>query len=219
MPRKGTNMSIISEFRFRSPGYVLSETVAGLPNIRLDFVQELALDPQQPYLWFWAYDCDMAAFEAGMERDETVAEFVSYTETDTHTLYRIQVSEHAEIVNYPMWVDVGAELMDGGYEDGWWHSSVRLPNRDALNRVEEWFDRHEVQFELSGVYTSESRREITSQLTEEQREALRVAIDHGYFDVPRNGTLGDIASELGISTQAASERLRRGHRQIIGQYL
>lgn len=212
-------MSIISEFRFKSSGYVLSETLSEMPAVRLDFVQELALDPQRPYLWFWAYNCDMAAFEDAMQRDETVAEVVSYTETDNHTLYRIHVGDDVEIVNYPMWIEVGAELIDGGYEDDWWYSSVRLPNRDALTQVEEWFNSHEVQFELSGVYTSESRRGIASHLTEEQREALRVAIDKGYFDVPRNGTLGDVASELDISTQAASERLRRGHRQLVGQYL
>lgn len=212
-------MSIISEFRFQSPGYVLSDTFQEVSNICLDFVQELALDPQQPYLWFWAYGGDTASFEEAMADDRTVAEFIPYTRTETHTLYRIHVSEETEIVNYPMWVEVGAELIDGGYEEGWWYCTVRLPNRDALNQVEEWFRHHEVRFELSGIYTSDSRNQTGSELSEEQQEALRVAIENGYFDVPRNGTLGDIANELGISTQAASERLRRGHRQLVEQYL
>lgn len=212
-------MSIISEFKFQSPGFVLSDTFQKISDIRLDFVQELALEPERPYVWFWAYGCDMAAFEEAMAEDETVADFTAYTRTDTHTLYRIHLSEATEIVNYPMWVEVGAELIDGGYEEGWWYSTARLPDREALNQVEEWFERHEVRFELSGIYTTDSRNRTASQLSEEQQEALRVAIEKGYFDVPREGTLGDVANELDISTQAASERLRRGHRQLVEQYL
>lgn len=212
-------MGVIAEFRFQSPGYVLSDALREVPDIRLDFVQELALDPERPYMWFWAYGGNIDDFERAMADDETVAEYITYTQTETHTLYRVHVAEGTEIVNYPMWVDVGAELMDGGYEEGWWYSSVRLPGRSALNEVEAWFERHDVRFELSGIYTSESRREKSAQLSEEQQEALRVAIEKGYFDVPRNGTLGDVAKELNISTQAASERLRRGHRHLVEQYL
>ena len=37
----------------------------------------------------------------------------------------------------------------------------------------------------------------------------------GYFDVPREAKLGDIADRLDVSHQALSERLRRGHANLV----
>lgn len=46
-------------------------------------------------------------------------------------------------------------------------------------------------------------------LQAEQREALQVALEAGYFDVPRNATLVELVEELDVSDSAVSRRLRR----------
>lgn len=55
----------------------------------------------------------------------------------------------------------------------------------------------------------------SADLSTAQREALRVASERGYFDVPRGATLEDLGTELGISRQAVSFRLRRGIDRLI----
>jgi predicted DNA binding protein len=52
-------------------------------------------------------------------------------------------------------------------------------------------------------------------LTDRQDEALRIAYERGYFDVPRRASLEDIAVELDISPSSVSERLRRAQTQLI----
>lgn len=52
-------------------------------------------------------------------------------------------------------------------------------------------------------------------LTDRQTEALRTAYEMGYFDVPRGASLETVAAELGISSSAVSERLRRAQTQLI----
>lgn len=47
-------------------------------------------------------------------------------------------------------------------------------------------------------------------LTAEEREALRVALKNGYFEVPRTATLGEVADELDRPDTVTSEQLRRG---------
>jgi hypothetical protein len=47
-------------------------------------------------------------------------------------------------------------------------------------------------------------------LTAAQREAIRAAADRGYFKVPREVSLKELAEQLGVSEQAVSQRLRRG---------
>lgn len=50
----------------------------------------------------------------------------------------------------------------------------------------------------------------TPDLTDSQRDLLWSAVDEGYFEVPREIALGDLAAEHGMSSQEASKRLRRG---------
>jgi predicted DNA binding protein len=56
-------------------------------------------------------------------------------------------------------------------------------------------------------------------LTERQYETVVSAYEHGYYDVPRKINQEELAEYFGISHQALSERLRRGHRNLIANTL
>lgn len=211
-------MCVISELRFRSPGFVLFETFERVSDIQLDFIQEMAIEPEQPYLWVWARG-NLEAFEMAMDADDTVAEVVKYADAGEQSLYRIHVSTSTETVIYPLLVESGAVVLEAGYEDGWWHCCIRLPDREALGEIQSWFEDHDVEFVLEGVYSEDENWADAPQLTCEQREVLEIALEEGYFDIPRGGDLSDVARRCGISTQAASERLRRGHRELVLHYL
>jgi len=48
---------------------------------------------------------------------------------------------------------------------------------------------------------------------------MRLARDRGYFRIPRDATLADIADEMGITSQAASERLRLGMAELTREHV
>jgi len=77
--------------------------------------------------------------------------------------------------------------------------------RDALESVPDDID---VSIEQVGEYQPE-RNNILSQLTERQKEVLRVAVEEGYYDVPRSATHDEIADALGCAPSTASEHLRK----------
>jgi len=52
-------------------------------------------------------------------------------------------------------------------------------------------------------------------LTDRQHEALRIAYEKGYFEIPRTTSLDEIAAELDISAPSVSERLRRAQTRLI----
>lgn len=52
-------------------------------------------------------------------------------------------------------------------------------------------------------------------LTDAQQEALELAYERGYFESPREVTMGELGNELGISHQAVASRLRRGINQML----
>jgi hypothetical protein len=50
----------------------------------------------------------------------------------------------------------------------------------------------------------------TGALTDGEREALRVALEKGYFEVPRAATLVEVAAEIDRSDVEVSRQLRHG---------
>lgn len=54
-------------------------------------------------------------------------------------------------------------------------------------------------------------------LTPKQEQALRVAREMGYFEIPRGADAKSVADELGLSKSAFLERLRRAERALLAQ--
>jgi predicted DNA binding protein len=48
-----------------------------------------------------------------------------------------------------------------------------------------------------------------ARLTDRQREAVSAAVDCGYYDTPRTGSVADVAAELDIAPGTAAEHLRK----------
>lgn len=52
-------------------------------------------------------------------------------------------------------------------------------------------------------------------LTERQREVVETAVDLGYYDVPREATLDEVAAELDIAGSTASTHLRKAEAAVV----
>ena len=73
---------------------------------------------------------------------------------------------------------------------------------------------------LERVYPLPATGESVAQrwdLTPAQEEALRAALAHDYFTVPRGATAAEVAAEIGISKSAFVERLHRGQHALLSQ--
>jgi predicted DNA binding protein len=56
-------------------------------------------------------------------------------------------------------------------------------------------------------------------LTDRQRDCLGVTLREGYFEVPRECTLAEVADAVGIDKSTASEILRRGESRVLKRFL
>lgn len=54
----------------------------------------------------------------------------------------------------------------------------------------------------------------TVSMADEQREALRTAVEHGYYETPRQVTIDELADEMDVPTSTVSYRLRRAEAQL-----
>ncbi|WP_230198738.1 helix-turn-helix domain-containing protein [Halopiger djelfimassiliensis] len=68
---------------------------------------------------------------------------------------------------------------------------------------------------LTVVHTDEQE----ALLTDRQREYVTVAHRHGYFDVPRECTLAELAAILEVDKSSASETIRRGVNRLVGRFI
>ncbi|WP_049921621.1 helix-turn-helix domain-containing protein [Halopiger djelfimassiliensis] len=71
----------------------------------------------------------------------------------------------------------------------------------------------DVTVEQVGEYDGGDPEEAS--LTDRQREALRVARELGYFEVPRTASVEDVAAELDCAPGTASEHLRKAQQRVV----
>jgi predicted DNA binding protein len=212
-------MSIIAEYAVQSGELALGETVQAVSGVELDVERSYATDPTQPILFVWVAVPDTGRFDTALESDPTVDEFEVLSEVDDDRLYRIATTDRIGVALYPAWVELGAERLEARYADGWWHARSRFPDREALSSYRQYLQDNDVEFRLERLYGSTKREGGDRALTDEQRETLELALEEGYFDVPRSAKTSDLAEELDVSDQAVSERLRRGYARIVEEVI
>lgn len=207
-------MALIAEFSLDSPA--LKTTRESCPDVTVTVEQETAYEGEQR-LVFWAEHGDLDAFEAELEADPSVASVALLSELRDRRLYRVVFSEAAE-ATYPAWVSVDGVLLRAVGTETDWQTRMRFPDRSALSRYFEYCRSRGLDVTLTHLYSREEEvSEGTYGLTASQEEILVRAAAAGYFQVPRETTLGDLAADLGISGQAASERLRRGLATLVDE--
>lgn len=102
----------------------------------------------------------------------------------------------------------GVFLCTGGPHTDWCHR-LCFPDREALSSFTTVAP--DEALPLQAVFERDGSPWTRNYgLSEPQAALIRMAAEQGYFAVPREVALAEVAAELDISSQAASERLRRG---------
>lgn len=102
-----------------------------------------------------------------------------------------------------------------------WSFTVRFQDHADLTRFHQFYQDKDFPVYIDRVSALDESPgpQYGFGLTPAQRDILIMAVENGYFEIPRNTALDDIADELGISSQAASERIRRGTETVLRKAL
>ena len=84
-----------------------------------------------------------------------------------------------------------------------------------LSEFQSHFQQEGLQFDVNRLYHPTEPRQRAFELTAEQHTALVTAANQGYYAIPRKATTEEVGDSLGISGNAASERIRRGCETLI----
>lgn len=98
-----------------------------------------------------------------------------------------------------------------------WEFVLRFPTRDLMAHCYRSCLDRGIGVSVKRLHESDPSHCLAqpSVLTPPQREALTTALEAGYFDVPREVTLQELAEHIGVSDTAISQRLRRGVKNLL----
>lgn len=206
-------MVVVAELTAPAEGFPLGRLLAAVPGstVRLDRLVPVGGDPV-PYLWVRGAEADDIERELSVDDRVDSFEVVESVEgPDGQALVRAEWTHGFEGFAEAV-VEARAALLDGVGRDGSWRFQVRFPDHETLSAFFDDCRDRGVDVSLSKVLNPglPAGDPWESSLTESQREALLTALEEGYFEVPRQSHLAEVAELLGVSDSAASQRLRRG---------
>jgi len=211
-------MSVVAEVAVPAGSVAMDETLAAAPETVVEIERVVAHPDGRLTPYFWVHG-DLDAFEGALDDDPTIEEARRLDTHESEALYRAAWPAGVESVATAV-VETGGTLVSATGQRGGWGLSVRFEDPGQLPSFSTYCERHGVDYEVQRVYRSEAAGEPDRfGVTEKQREALVAALDAGFYEVPPEATMSDLADSLGVSQQAVSKRLRRGHGNLVADVL
>ena len=209
-------MSTIAEIRLPATDTILETTFEHAPDAAFEI--ESSVSRTRPCLW--VSGVDRGRIEGAFDADPTIEAVEPLVETETRLLFDMTFADGkgTERLCDELLAE-GGSLLEARGSDGWWQVRVRFPDRDALCDAYDRLVERDVNADLRRVTDVSDYTDTETRLTPQQREALEAALEYGYFEIPRNISMEELADELGISHQALSERFRRAYETLVDEEL
>jgi hypothetical protein len=209
---------VITEFELPVVEFALGETLAALDGVAFEIKRVVAHNADCTMPLVWASGSEPAAIEPALENDPSVAAFDRLADIEdgeeSGTLYRMEWAGRVDAL-VRLLVGEGATLLEATITNDRWRFRLLFSDRPALARTYENCERAGLSVDIAKIYNLDEGRQDQSGLTDAQQEVLTLGFEHGYYEIPRQISVQELAAKLDISHQALSERLRRAHSPLV----
>ena len=192
---------------------VLGEALRRLPDVhvRLDRTVASGTDDSAS---IWIRGADETAVRTALEADGTVTTFTRVAEEDGAVLYDVTFPADGTSVRRTVCRCDGV-VQESYTEGSVWTLHLRFPSRKHLSTAKDALEAEGIEMSVVRIHDADGTSQTAVGLTDSQREALKAALESGYYEVPREAGLQELADELGESHQSLSEKLRRAHGTVV----
>lgn len=191
-------MSIFGEFRVPADAFAFQQTFAAEPEMVIEIERVVATDKEYLTPYFWVSGITPEAFEEAARTDDSFKDLRRLDESKAMTMYRAEWQSHVESLVFA-YTNVGASILEAIGHEQEWTLRMRFDDRDNVNAFTEYLNEHDISFQLDRLHEIANPRTGEQYgLTPKQQEAIVTAWDLGYFDLPREASMADVADELGI---------------------
>jgi predicted DNA binding protein len=209
-------MSLIAHVSVPTGDVLVGDLFPSSGEFTMDLVEMVPTgEGHVPYVRVRADETTLRSFERTAREDDRVSSLGTVEATDRSALYRIEwACEPDGFLESCISDEIIVEDAVGTARG--WHFRLLAPDHAALTSFHRRCRDSGIAVTLRRVYDRDDAGDRFGWgLTDAQREALTLARKRGYFSVPREATLTELAEELGISHQAMSGRLRRGLESLV----
>ncbi|MGA9403060.1 helix-turn-helix domain-containing protein [Haladaptatus sp.] len=213
-------MAVIAELTLKPSDFPLGKLLTAGMRIHIEFERIVPVGPRVVPV-FWAWGDDMPEFEKRVRDGPYVNDLTELDHVDDRVLYLMDWEIPDEAFLEGLQETNGIIRTAEGYDDDDWSFELLFPSYDDLSEFHSYSLENDIEYTLGRIYTlrEAGKNQLSLSLTENQREALLLALQRGYFSTPSRVTLDELAAELDISQQALSERIRRGNESLLRQTL
>ncbi len=194
--------------------FALEYTVETLDAVAFEVKQMVVYNSDNLLPFIWVGTDNREEIERAFAEDETVADFQLVGEFDTDCLYRLEWVSQIDVLVRVLVEENGTVLAATG-KDGTWNLRFLFTDHDSITRTYEYCKDEGIDLEIRNITEFTGKDQDRHGLSEEQRTTLQLAHERGYYSIPRDATAEELAEEIGVTHQAVSERLRRGHGALL----
>lgn len=197
----------ITDVRVPAEAFPLGRILREYPDVEIE-LERLVPTDQEVIPLFWIGSDREAEVTETLRKDPLVERLDELTRTPDRVLLSVGWSPDIDAL-VGILVDLGVMVLTAEGTADFWEFRLQFGSRDQLSTFRRRCREQEIPVELLRVCNpTQPSRPAT--VTPEQRDALELAYEHGYWDVPRGATQGELADVVGISDNSMSQRLRRG---------
>lgn len=206
-------MSVITELTIPAESFALQRTFEEIPDLTIE-IERLATHSREwvmPFLW--TSDAEVDEVERALQADPTIDHLQRIGHSQEIGQFKVEWNEEFQQLIDQI-VNQHGIMLEAKATNDEWFLKLKFINQDSVQKFQGYFQRQGYGFELQRLYDGTAPKDREYGLTSEQREVLVVALQTGYFSIPRGAQIGDLADELDISTNAVSQRFRRAVRNL-----
>ena len=207
-------MSTIAEIQLPAEEFALSDTLSTVPHLEFETVRVVAHETDRVLPLIWAQTDEADTLNDTLADDPTVENVQLLADLADERLYRMDWIANITVVIHALLEHEGIVLNASGRADGW-HLRILFPDRESLSAIQDFATDNCLSVLIQSISDLNEGRGNEFALTEHQHQTLLIAYEYGYYDIPQDATIDELADELGVSAQAVSQRLHRAYRNLI----
>ncbi|WP_158058603.1 helix-turn-helix domain-containing protein [Halorussus halophilus] len=211
-------MAIIAEFSIPSEDFPLGGIFDAIPDVTIE-IERVVPTKKAILPYFWVRNVPVERVQKTLEDQGALDSFTVIDDLGEQGLFRADWDINTEGVLTGI-IDSDLTLLAATGTQENWEFEFRAEVNDQIKNFQQYCTAHDIRVELTRLHSvGEANNKGQYSLTSDQREALLLAYNNGYYEVPAQTNLEELAAEIGISRQSFTDRLRRGNSNLIGDTL
>ncbi|QRV15383.1 helix-turn-helix domain-containing protein [Haloterrigena salifodinae] len=203
-------MTSIADIEIPADGTGTGELFEAVPSLTCEMERVIASSGHG----LWLSGPSQEDIETALDDASAIGSYTLINSEDDRWLYDMEF-EPDTIDIFELILEKSGTVLSASASSGTWLLSIRFADRESVSSLYDRFDEAGVTPTIVRLFDLAEETKSQCGLTARQYETLVAAIDHGYFEIPREVSMQELSEELGISHQALSERLRRAYRALV----